>query len=65
VFAAPMLLGGPGTVMFPQTIASFFHGASDKWPIGAAFAMIMFVAAITTVGIFMRIVGGRATRLLA
>jgi spermidine/putrescine transport system permease protein len=65
VFAAPMLLGGPGTVMFPQTIGSFFHGASDKWPIGAAFAMIMFVAALITVGIFMKIVGGRGTRLLA
>jgi spermidine/putrescine transport system permease protein len=51
--------------MFPQTIASFFHGASDKWPIGAAFAMIMFVAALTTVGIFMKLVGGRGTRLLA
>jgi spermidine/putrescine transport system permease protein len=64
VFAAPMLLGGPGTVMFPQTIGSFFHGASDKWPIGAAFAMIMFAASLVTVGIFMKIVGGRGTRLL-
>ena len=65
VFAAPMLLGGPNTVMFPQTIASFFHGASDKWPTGAAFAMIMFVAALTSVGLFMKIVGGRGTRLIA
>jgi spermidine/putrescine transport system permease protein len=64
VFAAPLLLGGPGTVMFPQTIASFFHGASDKWPTGAAFAMLMFVAALTTVAIFMKLVGGRGTRLL-
>jgi spermidine/putrescine transport system permease protein len=65
VFAAPMLLGGPNTVMFPQTIGSFFHGASDKWPTGAAFAMIMFLAALTSVGLFMKVVGGRGTRLIA
>jgi spermidine/putrescine transport system permease protein len=65
VFSAPILLGGPGTVMFAQTISGFFHGASDKWPIGAAFAMIMFVASLTTVGIFMKTVGGSGTRLLS
>jgi spermidine/putrescine transport system permease protein len=37
VFATPMLLGGPTTVLFPETISGFFHGASDKWPVGAAF----------------------------
>ena len=39
VFATPILLGGPNTVLFPETIATFFHGASDSWPTGAAFAM--------------------------
>lgn len=64
VFATPLLLGGSNTVLFTETIASFFHGASDKWPIGAAFAMIMLVAALTTVAIFMKVVGGRSTRLM-
>lgn len=59
VFATPMLLGGPGTVMFPETISGFFHGASDKWPVGAAFAIIMLTTALTAAGIFMRLVGGR------
>ncbi|AMS41116.1 ABC transporter permease [Aminobacter aminovorans] len=59
VFATPMLLGGPNTVLFPETISGFFHGASDKWPVGAAFALIMLVTALITAGIFMRLVGGK------
>ncbi|WP_323848099.1 ABC transporter permease [Aminobacter sp. MET-1] len=59
VFATPMMLGGPNTVLFPETISGFFHGASDKWPVGAAFALIMLVTALIAAGIFMRLVGGR------
>jgi spermidine/putrescine transport system permease protein len=59
VFATPMLLGGPTTVLFPETISGFFHGASDKWPVGAAFAMIMLVTSVITAGIFMQLVSGR------
>lgn len=64
VFATPMLLGGPTTVLFPETISGFFQGASDKWPVGAAFAIIMLVTALTAAGIFMRIVGGKPTKLM-
>lgn len=64
VFATPMLLGGPTTVLFPETISGFFHGASDKWPVGAAFAIIMLASSLTTAGIFMRIVGGKSTKLM-
>jgi len=64
VFATLLLLGGPNTVLFPETISSFFHGASDKWPVGAAFAMIMLVSALTSAGIFMRIAGGKATKVM-
>ncbi|GHC73069.1 ABC transporter permease [Limoniibacter endophyticus] len=65
VFASPLLLGGPNTVIFPEIISSFFHGASDKWPVGAAFSMIMLVAALSIAGLFMRIVGGgRSTRFM-
>lgn len=62
VFATPMLLGGPNTVLFPETISGFFHGASDKWPVGAAFALIMLVTALIAAAIFMRLVGGRKRR---
>lgn len=62
VFAAPMLLGGAGTALFPETIASFFQGSSNRWPTGAAFATLMLVAALVTAGFFMRVVGGRAAK---
>jgi spermidine/putrescine transport system permease protein len=64
VFATPILLGGPTTELFPETISSFFHGASDKWPVGAAFSIIMLVSALTTAGLFMRLVGGKATKVM-
>lgn len=64
VFAAPLLLGGPNAVIFPEVIATLFHGSNDKWPEGAAFSIIMLVVSLTTVGLFMRIVGGRSIRLM-
>lgn len=64
VFAAPLLLGGPNTVIFPEIIATLFHGSSDKWPEGAAFSVIMLVVSLSTVGLFMRIAGGRSVRLM-
>lgn len=64
VFAAPLLLGGPNAVIFPEVIATLFHGSNDKWPEGAAFSMLMLVVSLTTVGLFMRIVGGRSVRLM-
>lgn len=64
VFAAPLLLGGPNTVIFPEVIATLFHSSNDKWPEGAAFAMLMLAVSLTTVGLFMRVVGGRSVRLM-
>ncbi|MCX8998307.1 ABC transporter permease [Rhizobiaceae bacterium BDR2-2] len=64
VFAAPLLLGGPNSVIFPEVIAQLFHSSNDKWPEGAAFAMLMLAVSLTTVGLFMRIVGGRSVRLM-
>ena len=64
VFAAPLLLGGPNAVIFPEVIAMLFHGSNDKWPEGAAFSMIMLVVSLTTVGLFMRVIGGRSVRLM-
>ncbi|MBB4122817.1 ABC transporter permease [Martelella radicis] len=64
VFAAPLLLGGPNTVIFPEIIAQLFHGSNDKWPAGAAFSIIMLLISLTTVGLFMRVVGGRNVKLM-
>ena len=51
-YATPVLLGGPSTTVFSQTIAGFFHVAGDEWPTGAAFATIMFLAALLLTGAF-------------
>ncbi|MEP2030769.1 MAG: ABC transporter permease [Paracoccaceae bacterium] len=54
-YATPVLLGGPSTTVFAETIAGFFHVAGDEWPTGAAFATIMFVAAILLTGAFQKL----------
>ena len=54
-YATPVLLGGPSTTVFAETIAGFFHVAGDEWPTGAAFATIMFAAALLLTGIFRKL----------
>jgi len=61
VYATPVLLGGPSNVLFPETINSFFHGASDKWPVGAALSCIMLIGALSTAALFMKLVGRKPT----
>lgn len=56
-YATPVLLGGPSTTLFSETIAGFFHVAGDEWPTGAAFATIMLVTALALVGIFLKLMG--------
>lgn len=54
-YATPVLLGGPSTTVFAETIAGFFHNAGNEWPTGAAFATIMFVAALLLTGTFQKL----------
>lgn len=56
-YATPVLLGGPSTTVFAQTIAGFFHVAGDKWPVGAAFASIMLITTLALTGIFLKVMG--------
>ncbi|MDH3772510.1 MAG: ABC transporter permease, partial [Nitrospirota bacterium] len=63
-YAVPLLLGGPGTTLFAETIGNFFHVAGDRWPVGAAFAIIMFTTSLLLVGLFLRLVGAKGARLL-
>ncbi len=53
-YATPVLLGGPSTTVFAETIAGFFHVAGDEWPTGAAFATIMFAAALLLTSLFQK-----------
>ncbi len=57
LYATPILLGGPSTTLFSQTIAGFFHVAGDTWPTGAAFSSIMLLTALVLAGTFMKLIG--------
>lgn len=56
-YATPVLLGGPSTTVFAETIAGFFHVAGDQWPVGAAFSSIMLITTLTLTGIFLKLMG--------
>jgi len=64
-YAVPLLLGGPGTTLFAETIGNFFHVAGDRWPVGAAFALIMLVVSLLMVFVFYRLLGSKGTRLMS
>lgn len=55
-YATPVLLGGPSTTVFAETIAGFFHVAGDQWPAGAAFSCIMLLTALAITGGFNRMI---------
>jgi len=56
-YATPVLLGGPSTTVFAETIAGFFHVAGDKWPVGAAFSSLMLITTLAITGLFLKLMG--------
>ena len=56
-YATPVLLGGPNSTVFAETIAGFFHVAGDQWPVGAAFSSIMLITTLALTGIFLKLMG--------
>ena len=50
VLAAPALLGGAGTPAFAMVISGFFGGASGRWPLGAAFSLLLLIAGTACAG---------------
>ena len=46
ILAAPALLGGAGTPVFASVIAGLFAGSSGRWPMGAAFGLLLLGTAI-------------------
>jgi spermidine/putrescine transport system permease protein len=63
-YATPVLLGGPSSTVFAETIAGFFHVAGDKWPTGAAFASIMLITALTLTALFLKLMGRKGGGIL-
>lgn len=58
-FAVPMLLGGPGTTLFSMTIASLFASSAGRWPVGAAFALVMLVSGLAMACVLMGLAARR------
>ncbi len=50
VLVAPALLGGAGTPAFATVIADFFGAASGRWPMGAAFSLVLLVVGTACAG---------------
>jgi len=64
-YATPVLLGGPGTTVFAETVTGFFQVAGNEWPTGAAFATIMLVATLVTAGLFLKLMGRKGGGILS
>ena len=63
-YATPVLLGGPSTTVFAETVAGFFHVAGDQWPTGAAFSCLMLLTTLALSGLFIRVMGRGGSGLL-
>ena len=50
VLVAPALLGGAGTPTFATVIGDVFAASSGRWPMGAAFSLILLVAGTAGAG---------------
>jgi spermidine/putrescine transport system permease protein len=50
VLVAPDLLGGAGTPAFATVIADCFAAASGRWPLGAAFSLVLLVLGTACAG---------------
>jgi len=61
-FAVPALLGGANATFFATTIASLFASSAGRWPLGAAFAVILLVSGISVAGLFVQFVAPSAAR---
>ena len=59
-FLAPLLLGGPSSVMIANIVANLF-GADYNWPLGAAVAVVILVIVIAILSLAQRLERGWRT----
>ena len=52
-FAVPTLLGGADTMLFSMTIGSMFASSAGRWPVGAAFGLILLVSGLCVAQVVM------------
>jgi spermidine/putrescine transport system permease protein len=53
-FAVPTLLGGADTTLFSMTVGSIFASSAGRWPMGAAFGLILLLSGLGASGVIMR-----------
>jgi len=53
-FLAPLLLGGPSSVMIANIVANLF-GADYNWPLGAAVAVVILIIVVTILSVTQRL----------
>lgn len=53
-FLAPLLLGGPSSVMIANIVANLF-GADYNWPLGAAVAVVILLIVVTILSVTQRL----------
>lgn len=56
-YAIPVILGGPNSTLFSESIASTFGVAADRWPTGAAFSSILLLTTLSISAVFLKIMG--------
>jgi len=52
-FAVPTLLGDADTTLFSMTIGSMFASSAGRWPLGAAFGLIMLLSGLGVAAVVM------------
>jgi len=65
VFAEPMLLGGADTTLFAMTIGGMFADSAGRWPLGAAFSLILLLTALALSLALIALVRRRSAGLVA
>jgi spermidine/putrescine transport system permease protein len=61
-FAVPTLLGGAGTTLFAMTIGGMFASSAGRWPLGAAFGLIMLLSGLGLAAVILRLAPRRKIR---
>ncbi len=57
LYAVPILLGGPHTTLFAESIGNFFSATSQgEWPMGCALAFILLLTILGMAGVCLRVV---------
>ncbi|RMF91445.1 MAG: ABC transporter permease [Nitrospinota bacterium] len=65
LYAVPVLLGGPHTTLFAESIGNYFSATSQgEWPMGCALAFILLLVMLGIAGVSLRVIRISGEKLL-